>query len=102
MFLSSAIGLGVGPLLTGMLSDRYASALFTGSGYRATCLDHATLAATAEQVRSNCATALGLGVRFAIATVALGNLVAATMYVLAARRLRGEDLATTLQGAVVL
>lgn len=90
MFLSSAIGLGFGPLLTGMMSDRYARVGFTGEDY-AVCLNHDALAAAAASVKQACAAASGQGVRYAIATVALVNILAALQYFLAARHLRGED-----------
>lgn len=95
MFLSSAIGLGFGPLLTGIMSDRYAHRAFAGD-YAANCLNHDALAKAGAATEAACAAASGQGVRYAIATIALVNLLAAYQYFVAGRRLRGDDPVTNL------
>jgi MFS family permease len=106
MFLSSAIGLGFGPLLTGMASDWYAANAYAGAGgYRTLCMNHDALAGAGAAAAEACRAASGTGVRYALATVAFVNILAAGQYFLAASRLdrgRGDVAPETGTAGTVL
>lgn len=68
IFLSASIGLGLGPLLTGIVSDWFASTLYSGQGsYFASCVS----ADTATTVSTNCLEASSSGLRYALGLVTL-------------------------------
>lgn len=89
------IGIGVGPTLSGFLSDRFATKVF--ATYLASCpggrAPHGSLPALADA----CRTAGATGVRQALMVLSLLCIWAAVHYVLAARHLR-QDLDTHYSG----
>lgn len=89
LYLSvNLLGMGLGPTLTGFLSDRFAAANFTGQDYGRQC---AGGLASDPALDVLCRTASAHGVRWAL-IVSTGAFVwAALHYLLAARSLR-EDL----------
>ena len=86
------IGLGLGPTLTGMASDFYASHHFVGGAFAATCPGGRAIAGAAVEVGKACREASAFGVRWAIVTCAFAYLWAALHYWLAAKQMR-RDLA---------
>jgi len=83
IFFQNLVGMGLGPLFVGVLSDRFAGQMFAGD-YAATC------AGTAAQGAEACATAGSLGIRYAMMSCALVALWAAFHYWNAARTLRRD------------
>jgi hypothetical protein len=99
MFLVlNLVGLGLGPTLTGMASDFYASrhftALLAGAGHFASaCPGGRAPPGAMTALKAACHGASAFGVRWAIVTCAGAYLWAAVHYFLAARHVR-QDLAT--------
>ena len=68
IFLSASIGLGLGPLLTGMVSDWFAIVLYSGEGdYLANCVS----ALSASAGVTSCIEASSSGLRYALGLVTL-------------------------------
>ena len=68
IFLSASIGLGLGPLLTGMVSDWFAIVLYSGEGdYLANCVS----ALSASAGFTSCIEASSSGLRYALGLVTL-------------------------------
>lgn len=89
LFLSSAIGLAIGPLAAGLLSDAYAAATFAGH-YSSACL-HVSGPADGGASQAGCLTASATGVQRALQTIVLVNIAASTLYFRAARSLQKVD-----------
>lgn len=88
MFLSAAIGLGTGPLITGFVSDLFAQSYFTGAGgYTASCIGKAAAGADAA-TKLACREASGSGVQMAIFLASLVYIWAGAHYFIAARRMK--------------
>lgn len=81
-------GMGLGPTLTGVLSDKLAAAKFTGGDYAAQC---AGGAAPLPEMDLLCRSASAEGVRWALILCTIAFLWSAIHYLLAARTLR-QDL----------
>lgn len=85
MFLSAGIGLGLGPLTTGLVSDLYAQSFFTGGGnYAASCVGVAARVAD-DAMKLACREASGSGVRMALFLASTVYIWAGVHYFLAAR-----------------
>lgn len=82
-------GMGLGPTLTGFLSDRFAGANFAGGDYAARCLTNPPVA----DVAALCRVAAADGLRWALILATGAFLWAAVHYLLAARTLRADLLA---------
>ena len=93
-------GIGLGPTLVGVLSDRFASQAFALGVFRASCPGGVAPAASAPALASACGSASAVGIRHALMVMSLLGLWAALHYVLAARNLR-RDLATRYQPAAL-
>lgn len=90
LYLSvNLFGMGLGPTLTGFLSDRFAAANFPGGHYAASCAGGTALDPAVDAL---CRGAAAVGLRWALIASALAFLWAAIHYLLAARSLR-RDLA---------
>ena len=85
IFFQNLVGMGLGPLFVGFLSDRYARWLFAGD-YAARCTGDAAHGIVA------CAAAQAAGIRYAMVSCAALLLWAALHYLLASRTLK-RDLA---------
>lgn len=79
------VGVGVGPTLTGFLSDVFAHRAFAGN-FNAACLDRASLVQDVARA-SACQAASSTGIREAMAAMTLLLAWAALHYMLASRRL---------------
>ncbi len=89
-FVSTLVGVGLGPPLLGLVSDLYASANFQGEGgFRAVCLAGETLDDPA------CAAASALGVRYALMSSMALYAWGAVHYLIAARLIAREGDNTT-------
>ena len=84
------VGAGLGPTVTGLLSDRFALLAFKGGDFLASCPGGRALAGPGTALDKACLAASTNGLRYAL----LGTLVilawSAVHYLLAARRLRGD------------
>jgi MFS family permease len=78
-------GLGLGPPVTGFLSDRFAAALMTGE-LATRCVAGSVAARTDELCRA----AAGSSIRWALAVVTLAFIWSAIHYLIAARTLRRD------------
>jgi hypothetical protein len=89
------IGLGFGPTLAGMVSDRFAAAHFAApapasGGFADLCPGGRAAAGAVEGLDAACRSASAYGTRWAILGCALIFLWAALHYLLAARHLRRD------------
>lgn len=87
LFLSAAIGLGLGPLLAGLVSDMVAQATYTGPGAFSDVCRGAT-SAIDFGAQTACREASGGGVRVAIVTASLVFVWAGIHYFIAARKMK--------------
>jgi predicted MFS family arabinose efflux permease len=78
-------GLGLGPPITGFLSDRFSAALMTGE-LATRCVPGSVAARTDELCRA----AAGTGIRWALVVVTLAFIWSAIHYLIAARSLRRD------------
>ncbi len=78
-FISTLVGVGLGPPLLGLVSDLYANASFAGGGFNARC------AGEALSLDAACAQASALGVRYALASSMALYAWGAVHYLIAAR-----------------
>jgi predicted MFS family arabinose efflux permease len=83
IFFQNLVGMGLGPLFVGVLSDHFAARLFEGD-YAAQCAGPAT------QAVQTCALASSLGIRYAMMACAGVALWAAFHFWLASRTLRRD------------
>jgi len=84
IFFQNLVGMGLGPLFVGYLSDVYAARLFEGGDHATICVGHAALEIPA------CAAAGAAGIRYAMVTCAAVLFWAALHYWLASRTLRRD------------
>jgi MFS family permease len=88
-------GMGLGPPVTGFLSDKLAAASFTGGSYSERC---AGGEAAKSGVEGLCQAAAANGLRWALVLCTIAFLWAAIHYLIAARTLR-KDLAPDMEAA---
>lgn len=86
IFLSAFVGLGLGPLLAGLLSDVLTNALYVGPGSFATTCGHQALAAD-PSLSSLCTAASGEGLRYALAGAQVFSLLSAFAFAVAGRKM---------------
>jgi len=94
----SLVGIGLGPTLSGFLSDAYAGGVFTLGNYATACPGGRAVAGAAQELVGSCAQASAIGLRRALMTMSLLCLWAGLHYFLAARTLR-EDLETRYEAS---
>lgn len=87
------VGIGLGPTLLGILSDRYAAHEFALGAYATMCPGGRAPAGSAASLMDACSNASAHGIKYALMTLSLLCFWAAAHYVLAARSLR-RDLET--------
>jgi MFS family permease len=90
MVAATVIGSMVGPLLTGVLSDRFAAANFPSAfgAFAEICPGGQAAAAAADVVAAACSQASALGLKRALMTNAFAFILAAVFLLLAARTIR--------------
>lgn len=86
IFLSAFVGLGLGPLLAGLLSDALTNALYVGPGSFGTTCGHQALAAD-PSLASLCKAASGEGLRYALAGAQVFSLLAAISFAVAGKQM---------------
>jgi predicted MFS family arabinose efflux permease len=86
----SLVGIGVGPTLTGVLSDLYASGAFTSGDYMHVCPGGKAVPGAAAQLVAACAQSSATGLRRALMTLSLMFVWAGVHYFLAARTVTGD------------
>ncbi|MDE2353276.1 MAG: MFS transporter [Alphaproteobacteria bacterium] len=89
----SLIGMGLGPTLIGVLSDRFANLTFVGGDFGALCPGGAPLPDANRLLVSACADASARGVRYALIVMAVPLIWASFHYLLSSRTLN-KDLDT--------
>jgi hypothetical protein len=87
----SLVGIGIGPTVTGFLSDAYAQGVFTLGHYTAACPGGRAPQGASDLLVQSCSQASAIGIRRALLTMSLTFSWAGLHYFLAARTLR-EDL----------
>jgi hypothetical protein len=92
LLVMNLIGLGLGPLVAGLLSDAFANRAFNVGNFAITCPGGAAIKGAAEAVQASCKAASFAGLKWALAICSLFYAWAALHYLFAARRLR-MDLA---------
>ena len=92
-FILGLVGIGFGPTLVGILSDRLASRAFTVGDFVASCPRGRPLTGALNEHLQACADASATGLRHALMLMSLTFLWASVHYYLAARTLR-RDLKT--------
>jgi MFS family permease len=90
------VGIGLGPTLTGFLSDAFAQRAFTSGDYLLMCPDGAPAAGSAAALTHACLDASTTGLRQALMAMSLLLVWAALHYLLAARAFR-RDLETQFE-----
>ncbi len=91
-------GIGLGPTLVGILSDRFAAQAFPLGAFKLACPGGVAPAASAHALATACSAASAAGLRHALMVMSLLGLWAAVHYALAGRNLR-RDLETRYQPA---
>jgi predicted MFS family arabinose efflux permease len=92
------VGIGLGPTIVGVLSDRFASGAFAPGAFGASCPGGAAPAGAAHALAAACGNASAVGLRDALMVMSLLGVWAALHYALAARHLR-RDLETRYRPA---
>jgi predicted MFS family arabinose efflux permease len=92
-FILGLVGIGFGPTLVGLLSDRLARSAFTIGDYGAVCPKGRAAASAADALMQSCANASATGLRHALMVMSLACIWASLHYWLASRTLR-RDLET--------
>ncbi len=90
------VGSGIGPTLTGFLSDVFAKRAFTAGDYVALCPGGVSAADSTPAIAEACQQASAVGLRHALMAVSLLTVWAAVHYFLAARHFR-RDLDTQFE-----
>jgi len=86
-FVTTLVGIGLGPVVLGFVSDLYAGAAFAGGDYAGMC--HAgTAVVRSSVVQERCAAASTAGIRYALLSGMLFYLWSAMHYYLASRAMR--------------
>jgi hypothetical protein len=80
------VGTGLGPTITGILSDFYASVAFHGGDFQALCLR----SIPPQQLAATCHHASGTGLRHALMTLPLFAGAASVSFYLASRSLAAD------------
>lgn len=89
IFMSAMIGAGLGPLLTGIASDLFASSFYAGDGtFAEACPGGRAAKGAAEGASTACRAASGLGVQSALGLIGFIFAWAGVHFVLAARHMR--------------
>jgi MFS family permease len=86
IFLSAFVGLGMGPLLAGLLSDILMNTMYAGPGSFATSCGHQALAAD-PSLTSFCTSASGEGLRYALAGAQVFSVLAAISFAMAGKQM---------------
>lgn len=89
-FVLFLIGVGLGPTLTGFLSDRFASSIFPIGDYATLCPGGMAVAGAGQMLTMECERASDAGIIRAIATVSLLFAWSAVHYLLAARHIEAD------------
>jgi hypothetical protein len=84
------IGVGLGPLLVGFLSDQFAAQAFTMGDYAASCPGGLAPAGSPAALGAACGAASGIGITRSIAATSLLFAWAALHYLLAARHVEAD------------
>jgi predicted MFS family arabinose efflux permease len=92
-FILGLVGIGFGPTLVGILSDRFARAAFAAGDYAAVCPKGRPTTGAAGALLQSCADASAIGLRHALMLMSITFAWASLHYWLAARTLR-RDLET--------
>ncbi|HTT01491.1 MAG TPA: MFS transporter [Steroidobacteraceae bacterium] len=94
------VGIGLGPTLVGLLSDRFAARSFALGTFAAACPGGRAPAGSGGALAEACRNASAIGLRHALMVITLLCVWAALHYLLAARSLR-RDLETRFEAAAV-
>jgi len=94
-FTTTLVGVGLGPAITGLLSDLFAQGAFDLGDFNATCPGGRAIAGAEAGVAQACAAASTSGVKAALTAMAVVYLWAALHYWLASRTVR-VDLGSTV------
>lgn len=89
-FTLGIVGIGLGPTLVGLLSDRFAQVAFTAGHYALSCPKGRPAAAISSTLLQSCASAAAIGLRYALIVTSVLFLWASLHYCLAARTLRRD------------
>jgi hypothetical protein len=89
-FTTTLIGVGLGPFITGLLSDLYAQGQFSFGDFTTLCPGGRALPGAEPAVAQACGAASTGGVRLALTTVSLSYLWAAFHYWMASRTVRAD------------
>lgn len=96
LYLSvNLFGMGLGPTITGLLSDRFAASHFSKllpGSYQLQCPGGHAAANATEALNAACASASAYGVRWALIATTLALVVSAMFYLRAAKTLRNDLL----------
>jgi predicted MFS family arabinose efflux permease len=92
-FILGIVGIGLGPTLVGLLSDRFARVAFTPGNYALSCPKGRPTADMSSTLLQSCADASATGLRYALIITSILFFWASVHYWLAARTLR-QDLDT--------
>jgi predicted MFS family arabinose efflux permease len=92
-FTLGLVGVGLGPTLVGMLSDRFARVVFTAGDYAVSCPKGRPAPGTLSTLVLSCSNASATGLRYALITMPILLFWASLHYWLASRTLR-QDLDT--------
>jgi predicted MFS family arabinose efflux permease len=93
-FTTTLVGVGLGPAVTGLISDLFAQGAFTFGDFEASCPGGRAAPGAAAGLAQACAAASSAGVKSALTTMAVIYLWAALHFWLASRTMRA-DLAST-------
>ncbi|CAN5562621.1 MFS transporter [soil metagenome] len=91
-FVTTLVGVGLGPVLLGFVSDLYAGAVFTMGDYATLCAGGKASHASAA-LRDACTTASTSGIRYALLSATVFAAWSMVHYLLAARALRRSNAA---------
>ena len=89
-FTLGLVGIGFGPTLVGLLSDRFAQTAFAGGDYAVACPKGRPVAGTADALMQSCADASATGLRHALILISVLLIWASLHYWLASRTLRSD------------
>ncbi len=89
-FTLGLVGIGLGPTLVGLLSDRFAQAAFTAGNYALSCPDGHSAAGASNILLQSCADASATGLRHALIMLSALFFFAGIHYCLASRTLRRD------------
>jgi hypothetical protein len=88
--LYTLVGYGLGPTFVGWISDRYASASFSGGTYLVACRGMKASLQPGSPLHQACASAAAIGVKSALMTAVCVFFFAGTLFLVAARTLRQD------------